>query len=113
MWLWHRFFHKKKDSEKEKNLVHDLEVFEKRVRRLKEIERELYQLNTKGYEKEFNSILSKLRDVHKIYEVEEEFRALKLRIKESGVDEPAGPVDPIDNLDRLRGRFDKKGRKKG
>ena len=59
-----------------------LEEYERRIQRLKELERELNSLNTEGLESEANAIRSKLKDPRKVEEVEKAILALK-KIKES------------------------------
>ena len=59
-----------------------LEEYERRIQRLKQLERELNSLNTEGLESEANAIRSKLKDPRKVEEVEKAILALK-KIKES------------------------------
>ena len=54
-----------------------LEEYERRILRLKELERELNSLNTEGLESEANAIRSKLKDPRKVEEVEKAIVALK------------------------------------
>jgi len=68
---------------KDLNLIkRKLEEYERRILRLKELERELNSLNTEGLESEANTIRSKLKDPRKVEEVEKAIVALK-KIKES------------------------------
>ena len=68
---------------KDLNLIkRKLEEYERRIQRLKELERELNSLNTEGLESEANAIRSKLKDPRKVEEVEKAILALK-KIKES------------------------------
>ena len=68
---------------KDLNLIkRKLEEYERRIQRLKELERELNSLNTEGFESEANAISSKLKDPRKVEEVEKAILALK-QIKES------------------------------
>jgi len=58
-----------------------LEEYERRIQRLKELERELNSLNTEGFESEANAISSKLKDPRKVEEVEKAIVALKNKIE--------------------------------
>jgi len=63
---------------KDLNLIkRKLEEYERRILRLKELERELNSLNTEGLESEANAIRSKLKDPRKVEEVEKAIVALK------------------------------------
>ena len=67
---------------KDLNLIkRKLEEDERRILRLKELERELNSLNTEGLESEANAIRSKLKDPRKVEEVEKAIVALKNKIE--------------------------------
>ena len=67
---------------KDLNLIkRKLEEYERRIQRLKELERELNSLNTEGFESEANAISSKLKDPRKVEEVEKAIVALKNKIE--------------------------------
>ena len=68
---------------KDLNLIkRKLEEYERRIQRLKELERELNSLNTEGLEAEANAIKSKLKNPKKVEEIERDIEALKEKIKE-------------------------------
>ena len=63
---------------KDLNLIkRKLEEYERRILRLKQLERELNSLNTEGLESEANAIRSKLKDPKEVKEVEKAIVALK------------------------------------
>ena len=67
---------------KDLNLIkRKLEEYERKIQRLKELERELNSLNTEGLESEANTIRSKLKDPRKVEEVEKAIVALKNKIE--------------------------------
>ena len=68
---------------KDLNLIkRKLEEYERRIQRLKQLERELNSLNTEGLEAEANAIKSKLKNPKKVEEIERDIEALKEKIKE-------------------------------
>ncbi len=58
----------------------DLEFFEKGVQRLKELERELKRLDTRGFYREEQAIRLKLRNVSDIPVIEKQIKILRLKI---------------------------------
>jgi len=58
-----------------------LEEYERRILRLKQLERELNSLNTEGLESEANAISSKLKDPRQVEEMEKAIVALKNKIE--------------------------------
>ena len=58
----------------------DLELFEKGIVRLKELERELNNLDTRGFNREEQSIRSKLKNVSDIILIEKEIKSLRNKI---------------------------------
>ena len=55
--------------------------YEGKIRRLKQIERELNSLDIKGFEKEVRSIKLKIKNPSELNQVEKEFLELKQKIK--------------------------------
>jgi len=60
----------------------EFDEYERRIQRLKELEKELNSLNTEGLEPEANAIKSKLKDPKKVEEIEKGIATLKVKIKE-------------------------------
>ena len=60
----------------------DFRDYERRIQRLKQLERELNSLNTEGLEAEANAIKSKLKDPKKVEEIEKNIITLKTEIEE-------------------------------
>jgi hypothetical protein len=58
----------------------DFKEYERNILRLKELDNELNALNTEGFESEFHSIKSKLKDIDSVNQVEQEIAELKLKI---------------------------------
>ena len=72
---------KKSKSSSEKSINRkDFETFRFGVQRLKELEKELDSMDTRGFSKEANSIKSKLKNVSDIPLIEKEIKTLKLKI---------------------------------
>lgn len=57
------------------------EEYERRIQRLKQLERELNSLDTKGFENEVRAIRSKIKDPNKVNHVEREISELKQKIE--------------------------------
>ena len=57
------------------------EEYERKIQRLKELERELNSLDTKGFENEVRAIRSKIKDPNKVNQVEREISELKQKIE--------------------------------
>ncbi len=71
---------KKKKSSASKVSRSDFETFKFGVQRLKELEKELNRLDTRGFSAEERAIRSKLKNVSMIPQIEKELRELKLKI---------------------------------
>jgi hypothetical protein len=59
----------------------ELREYERKIQRLKQLERELNSLDTKGFENEVRSIKSKIKDPDRVNQVEREISALKQKIE--------------------------------
>ncbi len=59
----------------------EFDLFAGKIARLESLRRELYSLNTKGFEKEVASLESKLHDVNAIPEITQQIAALREKIK--------------------------------
>ena len=55
--------------------------YERKIQRLKQLERELISLDTKGFENEVRAIRSKIKDPDSVNQVEREISELKQKIE--------------------------------
>lgn len=78
---------------KKKEYLEKIRIYEKGVKRLKELEKELNSLDTKKFRKYKRAIRKKLKSVSLIPEIEEDLRNLKLRIAGVDVDYKKAVVD--------------------
>jgi len=69
-------------------------TYEKRIQRLKNLEKELETLNTKGFEKEVTEIKKHIKDPKSLEKIEEDFKDLKIKINEK------------ENKDRIKKQLD-------
>ena len=74
----------------------DFREYERRIQRLKQLEKELESLDTHGFEKEVRSIKSKIKDPEALTEVEREISDLKGKIKEKKEELKRVPVSPAE-----------------
>ena len=66
-----------------KEMEHIVNDYEKRIEKLKQLEKEINRLNTDGFEKEISEIKKLIKDPRSLEQVEKEIKNLKIKIDET------------------------------